>query len=113
LSDFFDFLDGPYDIDLDGDLIPDIHEEGFVNAYDGVVPDSLNPMIDTDGDGIPDQEDGHIDLDGDGLDYRVAVDSGGDGMNDWVDPYSPLPGTGLTDALQHFEALRLKNPHFH
>lgn len=111
MSDFFDFLDSPLDIDLDLNGIPDIHEAAFVNAHGGVVPDSINPMIDMDGDGIPDQVDGHIDLDGDGLDYRTSVDSGGDGINDWNDPYSPLPGVGLTPELQHFEQIRHFNPH--
>jgi hypothetical protein len=112
VSDFFDFLEGPHDVDLDGDLIPDIHEAAFVKAHGDVVPDAINPMIDIDGDGVPDQVDGHIDLDGNGLDYRVAVDTGGDGMNDWLDPYSPLPGTGLSPEVQQFEELRLHNPHF-
>jgi hypothetical protein len=115
MNDIFDYMDIPdYDLDIDGNGIPDVHEPTFVQHPDGTpgIPGVIDGNIDKDGDGIPDQHDGHIDLDGNGLDYRTYVDSGGDGQNDWIDPYSSLPGQGLDPELAAKLAIEAANPFF-
>lgn len=113
MSDFFDLGDlHPDFVDVDGNGIPDIYEEQFINTTGAPVPDAINGDIDRDGDELPDQHDGHIDLDGNGLDYRVWTDSNGDGMNDWVDPFSPIPGQGLSPEIRHQLNIEHINPFY-
>jgi len=73
-----DGIDNAYDIDADGDGIPDGIEAGD--------QDRCTPPIDTDGDGAPDYLD--FDADGDGvLDKDEGQgDLDGDGVPNWVDP---------------------------
>lgn len=79
-----DGLDDMYDVDSDGDGVPDLVENG---------------LPDTDGDG---RLDGYTDTDGDGYDDRYNPDSGGspvsltdtdsDGVDDYLDPDSDNDG---------------------
>ena len=111
----------PYDVDSDGDGIPD-KEEGIKDTDGDGIPDfrdvdsdsdgipddkeygpTPGKPIDTDGDGIPDYLD--IDSDNDGITDRsengagpAIIDTDGDKIPDYLDLDSD--GDGLTDVLE-------------
>ncbi|BDB52317.1 hypothetical protein GENT11_06290 [Flavobacterium ammonificans] len=84
----------PYDIDSDGDGIPDTIEKGA----------NGNAPVDTDGDNIPDYLD--LDSDGDGISDAIEkgpngttpIDTDGDGIADYKDLDSD--NDGISDAIE-------------
>ncbi|BDB56358.1 hypothetical protein SHINM13_06540 [Flavobacterium ammonificans] len=84
----------PYDIDSDGDGIPDAIEKGA----------NGNAPVDTDGDNIPDYLD--LDSDGDGISDAIEkgpngttpIDTDGDGIADYKDLDSD--NDGISDAIE-------------
>ncbi len=72
----------PYDLDSDGDGIPD-SVEGTTDTDGDGKPNYLD--IDSDGDGIPDATEGTVDTDGDGKPNYLDSDSDGDGIMDSVE----------------------------
>ena len=111
----------PYDVDSDGDGIPD-KEEGIKDTDGDGVPDFRD--VDSDGDGIPDDKEygptpgKPIDTDGDGIPDYLDIDSDNDGITDIsengagpaildtdgdsIPDYLDLDcdGDGLTDVLE-------------
>jgi len=111
----------PYDVDSDGDGIPD-KEEGIKDTDGDGIPDFRD--VDSDGDGIPDDKEygptpgKPIDTDGDGIPDYLDIDSDNDGITDRsengagpaiidtdgdkVPDYLDLDsdGDGLTDVLE-------------
>ena len=75
----------PYDVDSDGDGIPD-KEEGIKDTDGDGIPDFRD--VDSDGDGIPDDKEygptpgKPIDTDGDGIPDYLDIDSDNDGITD-------------------------------
>ena len=111
----------PYDVDSDGDGIPD-KEEGIKDTDGDGIPDFRD--VDSDGDGIPDDKEygptpgKPIDTDGDGIPDYLDIDSDNDGITDRsengagpaiidtdgdkIPDYLDLDsdGDGLTDVLE-------------
>ena len=75
----------PYDVDSDGDGIPD-KEEGIKDTDGDGIPDFRD--VDSDGDGIPDDKEygptpgKPVDTDGDGIPDYLDIDSDNDGITD-------------------------------
>jgi gliding motility-associated-like protein len=111
----------PYDVDSDGDGIPD-KEEGIKDTDGDGIPDFRD--VDSDGDGIPDDKEygptpgKPLDTDGDGIPDYLDIDSDNDGITDRsengagpaildtdgdrIPDYLDLDsdGDGLTDVLE-------------
>ncbi len=88
----------PYDVDSDGDGIPDSAEKGtngnIPRDTDGDgIPDYLD--LDSDNDGILDAAEGNVDTDGDGIPNYRDLDSDGDGV---LDATEVADGTSPTNA---------------
>ena len=85
-----------YDLDSDGDTIPDATETASDTDADGIF-DFLD--LDSDGDGIPDQTEGIVDTDGDGLPNYLDLDSDSDTISDTIEGIVDTDGDGTPNYL--------------
>ncbi len=86
-----------FDLDGDGDSIPDLSEGMEDPDLDG-IPNYLD--TDSDGDGLPDAEEGTDDVDGDTIPNYLDLDSDGDGFSDAAEHAAgsdPYDGSSMPD----------------
>ena len=91
-----DGIQNSYDLDSDGDTIPDATETASDTDADGIF-DFLD--LDSDGDGIPDQTEGIVDTDGDGLPNYLDLDSDSDTISDTIEGVVDTDGDGTPNYL--------------
>ena len=91
-----DGIQNSYDLDSDGDTIPDATETASDTDADGIF-DFLD--LDSDGDGIPDQTEGIVDTDGDGLPNYLDLDSDSDTISDTIEGIVDTDGDGTPNYL--------------
>ena len=91
-----DGIQNSYDLDSDGDTIPDATETATDTDADGIF-DFLD--LDSDGDGIPDQTEGIVDTDGDGLPNYLDLDSDSDTISDTIEGVVDTDGDGAPNYL--------------